>query len=112
IDVENAARAVPVRVGEDLVDHRVGDERALPRLESVGDGGEGGVEVRVRDAAAMAGPAVVAGGAAVDGPGDVGGASQGHRPPELVLHAVAEQGLDAGEAHGRVEAAVRQLVHA
>ena len=61
IDVGDAARLVGRLVHQHLVDHRVRDVRALAGLERVGDGGEGGVEVRVRDAAALARAAVVAG---------------------------------------------------
>ena len=61
IDVGDAARLVGRLVHQHLIDHGVRDVRALAGLERVGDGRERGVEVRVRDAAALARAAVVAG---------------------------------------------------
>jgi len=54
----------------------------------------------------------VAGGAAVDGPRDVGGAAQRRRPAQSIFHAIPEQRFRAGQSHGRVKLAVRQFVHA
>src|SRR5258706_7074 len=49
--VEQTPPAVCTFVGEDLVDHPGRDQRGLSILHRVGDGPEGGVEVRVLDAA-------------------------------------------------------------
>ncbi len=66
VDVEEAAGAIGGGVHQDFVDHRVGDEFAFTGFERVGDGGECGVEVGMRDAAAFAGAAVVARAPAID----------------------------------------------
>ncbi len=112
VDVEDALGPVLLGIHEHLVGHRVRDEGAVAGGEGVGHGRERRVEVRLRDAALLAGPAVVAGLAAVDGLRQVGRAAQGQGPAQLVLDACLHLPLGAGEAHGRVELAVGQLVDA
>ena len=112
VDVEHAARPVLPRVHEHLVGHGVRHERAVPRLERVGHGGERGVEVRVGHAAALARSTVVTRLPPVDGLRQVRGAAEGHGPPELVLDPGLELPLHAPQAHRRVEPAVGQLVDA
>ena len=85
IDVHHAGRLGRLRVHQDLVDHRVGDERRVARLERVGNGRERGVEVRVRLAALLARAAVVAGRAAVERLGDVRGAANRDGVAKLLL---------------------------
>ncbi len=109
VDVHHAGRLVRRRVGEDLVDHRVGDERGVARLERVGDRGEGRVEIRVRRAALLARPAVVTGRPAVDRLGDVGRAAERDRPSQLLLDPRAQLHLGAAHGHGGMELAVGQL---
>src|SRR5260370_29842640 len=65
VDVENAASAITVGVRQDFVSHGVRNERTVSSGEGVGNGGEGGVEIRVRHAAAFARAAEMAGAAAV-----------------------------------------------
>ena len=109
IHVGDAARLVSRLVHQHLVDHGVRDVRAVAGLERVGDGGEGGVEIGMRDAAALAGAAVVAGRASVDRLGEVGQPAHRQGAAELRLDRAADFVLDAGERHRRLELAVGQL---
>ena len=109
VDVDHPARLVGLVVHQHLVDHRVRDVRGASRLDRVGDGGECGVEVRVRLAAALARAAEVTGGAAVDRLRQVGDAADRQRASELRLDRVARVLLGAGERHRRQEAAVGEL---
>jgi hypothetical protein len=88
------------------VDHRVGDEFAFTGFECVGNGGECGVEVRMRDAAAFAGAAEMAWAAAVDGLGEICGASESYRAAEFCFDAFTENCFLTGERHRRLELAV------
>ena len=83
----------------------------LPRLQRVGNGRERGVEVRVRDAPALARPAVVARCRPL-----IGFVMFAERPivivrPSFVLHARAELRLGARHRHRGMELAVGQLGH-
>ena len=83
----------------------------LPDCERVSDGRKRGVEVRVRDAAVLAGSAVVTWPAAVDRLGDVRRPPDGDSPSELALDASPQLRLRTAHRHRRMEAAVRQLGH-
>src|SRR6266403_3110730 len=112
VDVENAAGAVAARVHEDFVDHSIRNERAVSGVESGGDGGEGGVEIGVRHASALARSAVMAWAAAVDGLGKIGGARGHDGAAELFLEAIAEESFLTSERNGRLELAVREMLEA
>ena len=108
VDVEDAARAARVGIDQHLVDHRAGDERAPARRNGVGHRRIRRVEVRVRHAAVLAGPAVVARLAPVRGLGEVRRPALRQRAPECLLDPVAQRGLRAGHRHRRLELAVGQ----
>ncbi len=109
VDVKNASGAVAVGLHQDLVDHGVRNMGAIARLQSVGHRGEGGIEVRMRDAAAFARTAIMAGRAAIDGLGEVGAARRHRHPAQLCLDPIPELGLHAIERHGRQKVAVGQM---
>ena len=112
VDVENAAGAVAVRLHEDSVDHGIRNKRAVSGVEGVGDGGEGGIEIGVRHASALAGSAEMAWATAVDGLGEIGGARGHDGATELFLDAIAEESFLAGERNGRLELAVGEMLEA
>ena len=112
IDVENAAGAVGGGIHQDFVGHSVRYERAVAAGECVGDGGECGIEIRVRHAAAFAGAAVVAGAAAVEWFGEIGGARGHDGAAEFFLDAIAEERFLASERDGRLELAVGEILEA
>src|SRR5260370_39391149 len=112
VDIENAAGAVAVSVHEDFVDHGIRNERAVSGVEGVGDGGEGGIKIRVRHASALARSAEMAWAAAVDGRGEIGGARRHEGAAELFLDAIAEESFLAGERNGRLELAVGEMLEA
>src|SRR5712692_7037570 len=109
VDIENAASAVAIQVHEDSVDHGVRNERAISASEGVSDGGKGGVEIRMRHAAAFAGAAKVARAAAVDRLGEIGRARGHYCAAELFLDAIAEESFLAGERNGRLKLAVGKM---
>ncbi len=112
IEEENAAGAVAIRVHENFVDHGVRDERAVAGGDGIGNGGEGGVEIRVRHAAAFAGAAEVAGAAAIEGLGEIG-AARGHGgAAQLFLDAIAKEIFLTGERNGRLKLAVGEMLEA
>ena len=112
VDVEEAAGAIGGGVHEDFVDHGVGDEFAFAGFERVGNGGEGGVEIGVRDATAFTGAAVMARAAAVDGLCEICGAGERDGATEFCFNAFAENYFLARERHGRLELAVGQVLEA
>jgi pyruvate,orthophosphate dikinase len=77
---------------------------------AVGDGGEGGIEIGMRDAAALARAAVVAWAAAIQGFGEIRRTRQSDGAAHFFLHAIAEDGFLAGERHGRLELAIGELL--
>ena len=77
-------------------------------LQRVRHGGERAAEIRKRDAAALARPAVVAGGAPVVILRKYGGAPDGDGAAELRLHALPQPQFAAGHFHGRQKVAVGQ----
>ncbi len=110
IDVEHALGAVAVCIHQHLVAHGVVNVRQVPRLERISNGGKSGVEVGVRHAATIARATVVAGSAAIDGPGEVRGACGRNQPAELFFHAVAQLRLRAGQAHIGLKLPIRQVL--
>src|SRR6266851_6347266 len=112
VDVENAAGAVAVRVHENFVDHGIRNKPAVPCVEGVGDGGEGGIEIGVRHASALARSAEMAWAAAVDGLGEIGGARGHDGAAQLFLDAIAEESFLTSERNGRLELAVGEMLEA
>ena len=108
IDVFDADGLALRRIHQHAMRHRAGDERQLAGRKSVGDGRERRVEVRVRRAATLARPAVMAGRAAVQRRGEVGGAPDRDQPIQLRADTVAYRALRTGHRHRRLERPVRQ----
>src|SRR5207244_4423958 len=71
---------------------------------------EGGVEVGVDGASALAGAAVVTGSAVALRPREDGDPSRRHRPAQAGLDTLAQPRLRAGQGHGREVPAVRKLL--
>src|SRR6202045_4292504 len=112
VDIEKAAGAVAVSVHEDFVEHGIRNEGAITSGECVGDGGEGGVEIGVRHASALARSAEMTWAAAIDGLGEIRGARRHDGAAELFLDAIAEESFLAGERNGRLELAVGEMLEA
>src|SRR5258705_7924745 len=105
IYVKHAARAIAVGVHQDLVCHRIRNERAVASDQGIRDRCKCGVEIRMCDASPFARPTKVAGPAAVEWPREIGRPSQRHRPAEFLFHAIAKESFVTREWHGRLELA-------
>src|SRR5258708_6852785 len=110
VDVENAASPIAIRVHQDFVNHSIGNERAVSGREGVGNGGEGGVEIRVRHAAAFAGAAEVARTAAVERLGEIGAARGHDRAAEFFFDAIAKERFLASERNRWLKLAVGKML--
>ena len=103
------AGALPFRVGRDVADDGVRNERQPPRGGRRRQRAVRAAVVRAGPAAAPAGAAVVAGRAAVQRARQHRRAADGQRAPEAVRHRLLEDLLAAGERHRRQELAVGEL---
>ena len=112
VDVPDAGGASRLRVHQDLRRHRLRDDAAASRLLGVEHRGVRRVEVGEGGAAALARPAHVARRAPVDRCGQVRGAPLRDGAPHAGPDGGAHMGLDAREAHGRLQTLVGQLRNA
>src|ERR1700691_889887 len=77
-------------------------------MQSVSDGCQRGIEVRMGDAPAFARAAIMAGPTAILGLSEVGRTCDCDRATELLFYAIPKNGLLAGKRHRRLELPVRK----
>ena len=109
VEVSHAVGQARVAVDGDVRDDGVGEDLAVAGFLRVDQRGPQAREVGVRDAALLAGAAVVAGRAAVVVPGDDRRAAHGDRVAELALDGPLEVALAAVHLHRRQKLAVGDL---
>src|SRR5690242_4669052 len=112
INIKDAAGAIAIVIHQNFVRHGIGNERAIAGGDGVCHGGKGGIEIRMRHAAAFARSAEVARAAPIGGPGKVRGTGGHNGAAELFLDTIPEQSLLASERNRRLELAVGKMFKA
>src|SRR5437899_13015586 len=107
INVSHAPCLVGLAVHIDMADNGIRKQSAVSRFHRILHGSERAAEVRKRAAAALAGAAIVAGGASVVSLSENRGASDGESTAKFCFCAFPHAHFAASHRHGRKELPVR-----